>query len=133
MRFERVKGRGARAEGQGSRAEGLPLNTSFVLIKLVDKKDKNSIFFIPMEFEFDEKKSRSNKHKHGIDFDEAQALWDDPGRVEIPARTVDESRLLLIGQISKVHWSVIITYRHPKIRIISARRSRKEEIEIYES
>jgi len=86
-----------------------------------------------MEFEFDEKKSLVNKEKHGIDFIEAQALWEDPDRVEIPAKTIDENRFLLIGKIFKIHWSVIVTYRQTKVRVISARRSRKEEIEIYES
>ena len=86
-----------------------------------------------MDFEFDEKKSHANKQKHGIDFIEVQALWEDPDRVEIPAKTIDENRSLLIGKISRMYWSVIITYRDTKVRIISARRSRKEEIEIYES
>ena len=78
-------------------------------------------------------KSQINKKKHGIDFIEAQALWDDPDRIEIPAKTIDEVRFLVISKISDRHWSAIITYRKDKIRIISARRSRKEEIEIYES
>ena len=86
-----------------------------------------------MQFEFDKRKSETNKNKHGIDFTEAQALWDDPDRIEIPAKTIDESRFLLIGKISDKYWSMIITYREKKIRIISVRRSRKEEIEIYES
>jgi len=86
-----------------------------------------------MNFEFDENKSHANKQKHGLDFIEAQALWEDPDRVEIPAKTIDENRFLLIGKISKIHWSVIVTYRKTNIRIISVRRSRKEEIEIYES
>ena len=86
-----------------------------------------------MEFEFDSKKSQSNKKKHGIDFCEAQALWDDSDLIEIPARTSDEPRFLVIGKILAEHWSAVITYRHEKIRIISARRSRKEEIDIYES
>jgi uncharacterized DUF497 family protein len=86
-----------------------------------------------MEFEFDRRKSQTNKKKHGIDFVEAQALWDDPDRIEIPAVTIDEPRLIVIGKISDTHWSTIITYRGEKIRIISVRRSRKEEIEIYES
>jgi len=86
-----------------------------------------------MEFEFDRKKSQSNKNKHGIDFIEAQALWDDPDRIEIPAKTTDEERFLLIGKISDIYWSTIITYRNEKVRIISVRRSRREEIEIYES
>lgn len=86
-----------------------------------------------MEFDFDNQKSRSNKKKHGIDFMEAQALWNDPDRIEIPAKTIDENRFLIIGKISDICWSAIITYRNGKVRIISVRRSRKEEIEIYES
>ena len=86
-----------------------------------------------MEFEFDPRKSASNKRKHGIDFVEAQALWDDPDLVEIPAWTVDEARSVVIGTIGEIHWSGIITYRGERIRIISVRRSRTEEIEIYES
>ena len=86
-----------------------------------------------MEFDFDNQKSRSNKKKHGIDFVEAQALWNDPYRIEIPAKTIDENRFLIIGKISDICWSAIITYRNGKVRIISVRRSRKEEIEIYES
>ncbi|HEY9246777.1 MAG TPA: BrnT family toxin [Candidatus Methanoperedens sp.] len=86
-----------------------------------------------MEFEFDLGKSTSDNKKHGIDFLEAQALWDDPDFVEIPLKTVDEPRFLVIGKISEKHWSAIITYRSEKVRIISVRRSRKEEVEIYES
>jgi hypothetical protein len=86
-----------------------------------------------MEFEFDSQKSQSNKEKHGIDFSQGQALWDDSDLIEIPARTSDEPRFLVIGKISGEHWSAVITYRREKIRIISVRRSRKEEIDIYES
>jgi len=86
-----------------------------------------------MEFEFDLNKSKNNKKKHSIDFVEAQALWDDPDLIEIPARTEDEPRFLVIGKISGKHWSGIITYRGGNIRIISVRRSRQEEVDIYES
>jgi uncharacterized DUF497 family protein len=86
-----------------------------------------------MEFEFDPKKSASNLHKHGMDFVEAQALWADPDVVEIPARTLDERRLLLIGRIGDTCWSAVITPRANHARIISVRRSRDEEVEIYES
>jgi uncharacterized DUF497 family protein len=86
-----------------------------------------------MEFEFDPAKSKSNKNKHGIDFVEARALWDDPDFVELPAITTGERRFLIIAQISGKHWSGIVTYRRNRIRIIPVRRSRKEEIEIYES
>jgi uncharacterized DUF497 family protein len=85
-----------------------------------------------MEFEYDPRKSESNKKKHGIDFIEAQALWKDPDRIEVPARTIDEPRCLVMGKAGDEHWSAIITYRDEKIRIISVRRSRREEIEIYE-
>ena len=85
-----------------------------------------------MEFEFDPWKSVSNKSKHGVDFHEAQTLWDDPDLIEIPLRTSDEARFLVIGKISEKAWSGIITYRSSKIRIISVRRSRKEEVDIYE-
>jgi hypothetical protein len=86
-----------------------------------------------MDFEFDSHKSGVNKRKHGIDFIEAQMLWDDPDWIEVPARTTDEPRFLVIGKIADTCWSGIITYRNDKIRIISARRSRREEVKIYES
>ena len=85
-----------------------------------------------MEFEFDPKKSDRNKQRHGIDFHEAQAMWNDPDLIEIPAKTSDEPRYLVIGKISGKHWSAVITYRGEKIRIISSRRSRKEEVDLYE-
>jgi uncharacterized DUF497 family protein len=85
-----------------------------------------------VEFEFDPKKSDSNKQKHEIDFYEAQTLWSDPDLIEIPVKTSDEPRYLVIGEISEKHWSGVITYRGDKLRIISVRRSRKEEVEIYE-
>lgn len=86
-----------------------------------------------MTFEFDSSKSQRNREKHGIDFDEAQSLWDDEGRLEIPAKTLDELRYLVVGKIQNKYWSAVITYRGENIRIISVRRSRDEEIEIYES
>ena len=89
-------------------------------------------FYTEMEFKFDEVKSQSNKKKHGIDFVQAQAMWEDLERVEIPARTEDEPRFMVIGKIRGQHWSAVITHRGDKTRIISARRSRREEIHIYE-
>ncbi|MGB3562628.1 MAG: BrnT family toxin [Thermoanaerobaculia bacterium] len=85
-----------------------------------------------MEFEFDVRKSRSNKKKHGIDFVEAQRLWDDPDVIVIPARTADEPRFLIVGMIERLHWSGIITLRGDRVRITSVRRSREEEVELYE-
>ena len=86
-----------------------------------------------MEFEFDPIKSKANKKKHGIDFVKAQLLWEDTDLLEIPARTTDEPRSIVIGRIAKKHWSGIITNRHDKIRLISVRRSRQEKVELYES
>jgi uncharacterized DUF497 family protein len=86
-----------------------------------------------MKFEFDPKKSGDNKQKHGIDFIEAQALWDDPDLLEIPARIEDEPRFLVVGKIYGKPWSGVITYRADIIRIISVRKSRNEEVEVYES
>jgi uncharacterized DUF497 family protein len=85
-----------------------------------------------VEFEFDPDKSAANREKHGIDFTEVQALWQDSMRVEIPARTVDELRWLVIGQIGGKHWSAVVTYRQERVRIISVRRSRDKEVAIYE-
>jgi len=86
-----------------------------------------------MEFEYDLTKSRANEAKYSIGFEEAQTLWEDADLIEIRARTADEPRFLVVGMINGKHWSAIITYQEEKVRIISVRRSRKEEIEIYES
>lgn len=84
-------------------------------------------------FEFDQRKSIRNQEKHGIDFVEAQALWQDPDRVQVRARTTDEERFLVVGRIGTKHWSAVVTPRGDHIRIISVRRSRSEEVAIYES
>jgi uncharacterized DUF497 family protein len=89
-------------------------------------------FYIMNLFEFDLAKSDSNLVKHGIDFVEAQALWGDPMLLEIPAKTEDEPRFLVIGLIEGKHWSAVITYRGVNIRLISVRRARAEEVALYE-
>ncbi len=86
-----------------------------------------------MGFEYDPAKSAENKRKHGIDFENALALWSDDALVEIPARVVDEARWLVIGKIADKHWSAVITRRGEDIRLISVRRSRIEEVALYES
>ncbi len=86
-----------------------------------------------MVFEFDAQKSHSNKIKHGIDFNEAQRLWHDPGRVEISAKNLDEQRYMIIGRIDETIWAAVYTYRGKNIRIISVRKARENEKEIYES
>ena len=86
-----------------------------------------------IKFEFDENKSLSNLDKHGIDFYTAQGLWKDSDLIEIPANTSDEPRSLVIALLNGKHWSGVITYRGDNVRIISVRRSRKAEVNLYES
>lgn len=86
-----------------------------------------------MKFEFVPNKSMLNKEKHGIDFYEAQSLWLDPCKVEIEARTTDEIRKLLIATFDGSVWSAVFTIRLEAVRIISVRKSRKNEKEIYYS
>jgi len=87
-----------------------------------------------MMFEYDETKSQINLAKHGINFEEAQLLWNDSNLVGIPANTAGtEFRFLVIGTITQKYWTVIITYRDTNIRIISVRRSRIEEVDFYEN
>jgi uncharacterized DUF497 family protein len=85
------------------------------------------------DFEYDDEKSASNLNKHGIDFIVAQKLWLDPDLVEVQAKSEDEPRYLVIGRIENKCWSAVITKRGSTIRIISVRRSRKKEVELYES
>ena len=85
-----------------------------------------------MEFEFAPRKSAANKRKHGIDFVEAQALWEDPDRLQVSARTQGEPRLMMTGRIGDKHWSAIFTHRGDRTRIISVRRSRTKEVDQYE-
>ena len=85
------------------------------------------------DFEYDYNKSISNLKKHGIDFDAAQELWLDPDIVEVQTKSENEPRFLVIARIAKKFWSAVITKRGSIIRIISVRRSRKTEEELYES
>lgn len=86
----------------------------------------------PPLFEFDERKSRLNKLKHGIDFVQAQALWLDEALAEVRARSAVESRFVVIGVIDGEYWSAVVTYRGETIRLIWVRRSRAKEVETYE-
>ncbi|MBT1171442.1 BrnT family toxin [Bifidobacterium sp. SO4] len=87
-----------------------------------------------MEFEYDPDKSRRNLAKHGIDFDTAQQLWDDAKTVTVVAANPgnDDVRYLVFGMIGDKHWTAITTRRGKRIRIISVRRSRKNEEDFYE-
>ena len=84
-----------------------------------------------MDFEFDTSKSKANLEKHGIDFVVAQQLWEDKDRLEIEARTEDEPRSVLIAAFGQKLWAAFFTYRKGRIRLISVRRARKEERELY--
>ena len=85
-----------------------------------------------MDFEFDIKKSGSNKTKHGLDFDEASLVWDDENMVVLHSKHIGESRFLALGRIYNKIWTVVFTPRNGKIRIISARQARDEEAAYYE-
>ena len=85
-----------------------------------------------MEFEWHEKKSRTNKSKHGIDFNTARELWNDPDRIEIQTNFPVENRNALIGKIGDKIWTAIFTRRMDAIRLISVRRARKKETKLYE-
>ena len=86
-----------------------------------------------MIFEFDPIKSAANKAKQGIDFVEAQALWLDERRLDVPALITDEPRFLILAMIGSKHWTAVYTYRGDAVRSISVRRARQKEIEHYES
>jgi hypothetical protein len=85
------------------------------------------------EFEYDISKSLSNENKHGISFDVAQKLWDDSEAIALEAHEHGEIRYMLIARLYDKHWSAIFTYRQLKIRIVSVRRSIKNEVNVYES
>ncbi|MDP4531197.1 BrnT family toxin [Marinobacter salarius] len=85
------------------------------------------------EFEFAEAKSQANLGKHRIDLAAAQGLWKDPYLLKIRARLEDEQRFLPEVKIAEKNWSAVVTYRDARIRLISVRRSRKKEVELYES
>jgi len=85
-------------------------------------------------FEYDENKSLINKSKHGIDFDQAKALWDDPYAFELPSlQSKSEDRFLVLGKIDSKNYTAIIIYKETNIKIISVRRSREKEKKLYES
>jgi uncharacterized DUF497 family protein len=77
--------------------------------------------WLPLQSEFDERKSRINKVKHGIDF------------AEVQARRGIEPRFVVIGRIGGTRWSAVVTYRGECVRLISVRRSRFKEVATYES
>lgn len=85
------------------------------------------------QFEYDSQKSVAIEHKHGINFIDAQLLWEDSELIEVKSRNTEEPRFLVIGKINSKYWTAITTSRDDKIRLISVRRSRVSEIKLYES
>jgi hypothetical protein len=85
-----------------------------------------------MKFEWDETKSLSNKKKHGINFKMATNLWNDPNRVEVNTSYPLENRRVIIGKVDDNLWTAIFTLRGETIRIISVRRARRRERELYD-
>lgn len=84
-------------------------------------------------FEYDPDKSAANLAKHKIDFENAQALWDDDDRLVILSPTPGEVRWMLIGTISEQYWTAVFTNRDGAVRMISVRRSRDNEVKDYDS
>ena len=78
-----------------------------------------------MKYEWDEDKNQANQSKHGIDFETATRLWDDPNRIEIQTAFSEENRVILIGIIDKKLWTAVFTSRNGAYRLISVRRARK--------
>lgn len=85
-----------------------------------------------MEFEFDPKKSEANLEKHGLNFDQAKALWLDVNAVEVPAKSEAEIRKMLIAKHDGKIWAAVFTEREDKVRLISVRRAHKNEESLYE-
>jgi uncharacterized DUF497 family protein len=85
-----------------------------------------------MIFEWDPSKSQTNQEKHGIGFEAAKGLWEDPDRIEILASYPLENRIILIGTLHRQLWTAIYTRRGKAVRIISVRRSRRKEGVLYE-
>gem|GEM_PF-531529 len=111
-----------------------PILKHFLFCKIAVNTDSLIFWYtIGMKFEYDSNKSEANKEKHGIDFNEAQSLWNDENLLEAPLNFPDEDRFLCIGKIGEKYWSAIITYRLDIIRIISVRRSRYVEVKYYEN
>ena len=88
-----------------------------------------------MEFEWDENKSAANQSRHGVSFDEAKTVFDDPLYVDFydPDHSDDEHRYIIIGQSQRGRL-LIVSYaeRENVLRLISAREVTRGEREAYE-
>ena len=85
-----------------------------------------------MRFEWDDVKAASNLEKHGVSFEKAAQIWDDPNLMVLNAKHIGDKRKLAIGRSYSVVFSVIHTERGDAVRIISARRATQKERATYE-
>jgi uncharacterized protein len=100
---------------------------------LLLEKSGRYIYYTFVLFEFDPNKSLENKAKHGLDFEEAQAIWHDPYAIRLPSRhQTGELRWVVLGMFQEKVWAAVMTCRRDTIRIISVRRAREEEVAFYE-
>ena len=89
-----------------------------------------------MDFEWDEGKALINVEKHGIDFIDAMRIWERPVIDPAGERIVgQEYRPTALGMISddEIIIAVVYTVRDGSIRLISARRARRNERETYQN
>jgi len=88
-----------------------------------------------MEFEWDEKKAAANLTKHGVSFDEAKTVFDDPFYVDFydPDHSYDEHRYIIIGEAQDGRLLMVsYTERGDVIRLISSREVTLAERKVYE-
>ena len=90
---------------------------------------------MPLSFEWDESKAKSNLAKHGVSFEEACTVFGDPLSLTIPdpAHSRVEERSIVLGQSHRRKLLVVVhTERGDNVRIISARRASRRERKSYE-
>jgi uncharacterized protein len=88
-----------------------------------------------IEFEWDSEKEKRNLKKHGVRFDEAETVFDDPYArvIDDPDHSLEENREIIIGQSDKNRLLYVsFAARHNVIRIISARKADQSEHKAYE-
>ena len=88
-----------------------------------------------MEFEWDEDKADGNRKKHGVSFEEASTVFEDPLTLSgyDPDHSTEEDRFITVGL--SVDGRIIVvshTDRDSAIRIISARPASRREVKDYE-
>jgi uncharacterized DUF497 family protein len=83
------------------------------------------------KFDWDNNKNRSNQKKHGISFEDASDIFNDKDRIQYVENRDDEKRYKIVGKAFEAIITVIYTMRDLIVRIISARRSSKDERKAY--